>query len=47
VLLLNVRAGPALSDTVTLNEVLGYLGLACSTVLVLRVIAGVVRDGVT
>jgi ubiquinone biosynthesis protein len=47
VLLLNVQVGPTLSDTVTLNEVLGYLGLACSTVLVLRVIAGVVRDGLT
>ncbi len=47
VLLLNVEAGPTLSDTVTLNEVLGYLGLACATVLALRVIAGVVRDGLT
>jgi len=47
VLLLGVDVGPTLSDTVTLNEVLGYLGLACSTVLALRVIAGVVRDGLT
>jgi hypothetical protein len=47
VLLLNVSSGPRLSDSVTLNEVLGYIGLACSTVLVLRVIAGVIRDGLT
>jgi ubiquinone biosynthesis protein len=47
VLLLNVSTGPRLSDSVTLNEVLGYIGLACSTVLVLRVIAGVIRDGLT
>ena len=30
VLLINVQAGPTLSDTVSLNEVLGYVGLACS-----------------
>jgi ubiquinone biosynthesis protein len=47
VLLLNVQAGPSLSDTVSLNEVLGYVGLASSAVLILRVIAGVVRDGLT
>jgi hypothetical protein len=40
VLLLDVQVAPTLSNTVTLNEVLGYLGHACSTVLVLRVIAG-------
>jgi hypothetical protein len=42
-----VATGPRLSASVTLNEVLGYIGLACSTVLVLRVIAGVIRDGLT
>jgi ubiquinone biosynthesis protein len=47
VLLLNVQVGPQLSDQVSLNEVLGYIGLACSAVLVLRVIAGVIRDGLT
>src|SRR5262249_15436714 len=45
VLLINVTVGPSLSDTVSLNEVLGYVGLACSAVLMLRVIAGVIRDG--
>jgi ubiquinone biosynthesis protein len=47
VLLLNVDAGPTLSATVSLNEVLGYVGLACASILALRVIAGVVRDGLT
>jgi hypothetical protein len=36
-----------LSDTVSLNEVLGYIGLDCAAVLMLRVIAGVIRDGLT
>ena len=47
ILLLDVRVGPTLSATVSLNEVLGYVGLACSAVLMLRVIAGVIRDGLT
>ncbi len=47
ILLINVQVGPTLSDTVTLNEVLGYIGLASSAVLMLRVIAGVIRDGLT
>jgi ubiquinone biosynthesis protein len=47
VLLVNVQGGPSLSPSVSLNEVLGYLGLACSAVLMLRVIAGAIRDGLT
>ena len=47
VLLIDVQVGPSLSDTVSLNEVLGYVGLACAAVLMLRVIAGVIRDGLT
>jgi ubiquinone biosynthesis protein len=47
VLLINVQVGPTLSADVTLNEVLGYVGLASAAVLMLRVIAGVVRDGLT
>jgi ubiquinone biosynthesis protein len=47
VLLLDVQVGPTLSASVSLNEVLGYVGLACSAVLMLRVIAGVIRDGLT
>jgi len=30
---------------VTVDEVLGYIGLAVSAVLTLRIVAGVVRDG--
>ena len=47
VLLLDVRAGPTLNDYVTINEVLGYIGIAAATILTVRVIAGVVRDGLT
>lgn len=47
VFLLGVEAGPALSDTVSINEVLGYVGIACAALLSLRVVAGVIRDGVT
>ncbi|MET0144563.1 MAG: hypothetical protein ABW328_07265 [Ilumatobacteraceae bacterium] len=47
VLLLGVDAGPALGSSVSLIEVLGYFGLATGTVLSLRVVAGVIRDGET
>ncbi|HUV18100.1 MAG TPA: AarF/UbiB family protein [Ilumatobacteraceae bacterium] len=46
VLLLGVEGGPELSSAVPLDEVLGYLGLASSAILTLRVVAGIVRDGV-
>lgn len=45
VALVGVEAGPTLAGAVSLNEVLGYLGLAGSAVLFLRVIAVIVRDG--
>jgi ubiquinone biosynthesis protein len=47
VVLLGVRSGPEVNGTVTINEVLGYVGLAAASVLALRVIAGVIRDGLT
>ena len=47
VLLLGVDAGPALNDSVSLNEVLGYFGLATGTILSFRVVAGIIRDGET
>jgi ubiquinone biosynthesis protein len=47
VVLLGVDGGPLLADDVPLNEVLGYLGLASGGVLTLRVVAGVVRDGLS
>lgn len=47
VLLLRVGTGPIFDDSVTINEVIGYFGLASAAILTLRVIAGVVRDGET
>lgn len=46
VLLLGVEAGPNFGSGLTLNEVLGYIGIAGAAVLSLRVVAGIVRDGV-
>ena len=43
--LIGIDAGPTISDTVSLNEVLGYCGLAASAVLGLRVVAAVVWEG--
>ena len=43
--LIGIDAGPTISDAVSLNEVLGYFGLAASAVLGLRVVAAVVREG--
>jgi ubiquinone biosynthesis protein len=45
VLLIDVQVGPELGGHTILNEVLGYVGLAASAILALRVIAGVIRDG--
>jgi hypothetical protein len=46
-LILRVEAGPTFGGSVTLNEVLGYFGIASASVLALRVVAGVIRDGET
>ena len=35
----------AWGESITLNEVIGYFGLPASAILVLRVVAGVIRDG--
>ena len=45
VLLIGVKVGPELGGHTILNEVLGYVGLAAASILTLRVIAGVIRDG--
>jgi ubiquinone biosynthesis protein len=45
VLLVGSEGGPVFQGDVTINEVIGYVGLAASSVLALRVVAGVVRDG--
>lgn len=47
VVLLGISGGPLLAGDVPLNEVLGYIGLAGGGVLTLRVVAGVVRDGLS
>jgi hypothetical protein len=47
VLLIGVEDGPTLADAIPLNEALGYAGLAGSSVLVLRLVAGIIRDGPT
>lgn len=47
VLLLGVQTGPTLAGGASLNEVLGYFGLAVSTMLGFRIVAGVIRDGET
>lgn len=46
VLLLGVDAGPQFGS-VSVNEVLGYVGLVSSAILSMRVIAGIIRDGST
>jgi ubiquinone biosynthesis protein len=44
VILLGVHVGPVVSGTVTLNQVLGYIGIATAAILIMRVLASVVRD---
>jgi ubiquinone biosynthesis protein len=44
VILLGVRAGPDVTATVTLNEVLGYIGIAVAAILAMRIVAGVIRE---
>lgn len=46
-LILRVDSGPDLAGSIPLNEVLGYFGIASASVLALRVVAGVIRDGET
>lgn len=47
VILLGVQDGPTLGGDIPLNEVIGYSGLAAASILVLRIVAGVIRDGTT
>jgi hypothetical protein len=46
VLLVGVELGPRLGGSISINEVLGYFGIAAASILGLRVVAGIVRDGV-
>ena len=41
------RSGPAVGDDAGLFEIFGYFGLLAGTVLLLRVVAAVARDGTT
>jgi ubiquinone biosynthesis protein len=43
--LIAVEGGPAFSDSTSLFQVFGYFGLFCATVLAMRVIVAVLRDG--
>jgi ubiquinone biosynthesis protein len=47
VLLLNVDGGPILANGIELLQVFGGLGLVTSSVLMLRVVAAIVRDGLS
>ena len=43
--LLSAGGGPQLTSSVTLLEVIGYGGLVAASVLTLRVVASIIRDG--
>jgi ubiquinone biosynthesis protein len=43
--LIAIDDGPAFSDSTSLFRILGYFGLFCATVLAMRVIVAVLRDG--
>ena len=43
--LIAIEGGPAFSDSTSLFRVFGYFGLFCATVLAMRVIVAVLRDG--
>jgi hypothetical protein len=43
--LIAIEGGPAFSAGTSLFRVLGYFGLFCATVLAMRVIVAVLRDG--
>jgi ubiquinone biosynthesis protein len=43
--LIAIEGGPAFSNSTSLFRVLGYFGLFCATVLAMRVIVAVLRDG--
>jgi ubiquinone biosynthesis protein len=43
-ILLGVHVGPAVTSAVTLNQVLGYIGIAIAAILAMRIVAGVVRE---
>jgi ubiquinone biosynthesis protein len=46
VMLLGTQGGPPFTGDTSLFQFFGYFGLFCATVLILRVIVAVLRDGV-
>jgi ubiquinone biosynthesis protein len=45
-ILVGVEVGPTFGGSVSINEILGYFGIVAASILGLRVVASVVRDGV-
>ena len=45
-ILVGVEVGPTFGGSVSINEVLGYFGIVAASILGLRVVASVIRDGV-
>jgi ubiquinone biosynthesis protein len=45
VLLLGTRGGPPFTGDTSLFQFFGHFGLFCATVLILRVIVAILRDG--
>jgi hypothetical protein len=47
VLLLGTQGGPPFTGDTSLFQFFGYFGLFCATVLILRVIVAILRDGLS
>jgi len=45
VIMLGINQGPTLADGVELIQVVGAIGLVSSSILMLRLVASIVRDG--
>ena len=45
VILIGIKGGPEFTSKTSLYEFFGYFGLFCSTVLVMRVLVAILRDG--
>ena len=45
VILIGIKGGPVFTGRTSLYEFFGYFGLFCSTILVMRVLVAIFRDG--
>ena len=45
VVLISIKGGPEFAGQTTLYEFFGYFGLFCSTVLIMRVLVVIFREG--